>query len=243
VKHRFRFFSPNLSGSLITLDDEEHRHLAQVLRLQPGTEVEVFDGCGHVATASIIATHKKSTDLSVVAQDFVPRPAYPLWLGLGALSRGDLKDIVPALVELGVDRLLLFRHASIPKQRLEIGDVATWQRTLIAAAKQSKRAWLPSIERFDSLQDFCTAILPQASYRYEFSPEGSSQPFSFLAPGPIVGIVGSEMGFSIDEQSLIRSFGVTPVGLGSHVLRATTAAIAGLAVLSHVKISGSGFGA
>ena len=100
-EHR-AFLSPLSEGKQQLSGDEAH-HLARVLRVRAGQQLELFDGQGMVARATVQAVHKKHIDLDVALPE-PSRKELPFHLHLAiALLKGDkLASVVRQASELGV---------------------------------------------------------------------------------------------------------------------------------------------
>src|SRR6476661_2823871 len=105
-----RFYAPKdqFSGSQVTLDSDETRHLRDVLRLKAGDSVNVFDGEGNEFLCTIETVGKKEATLLIVSPAQPPAPESPLDLTLAvSLLKGDKFDLVTQkAVELGVTRIV-----------------------------------------------------------------------------------------------------------------------------------------
>ena len=146
------FYAPDISFSPV-LPDEEAAHAVRVLRLQEGDELLVTDGRGglfrcHVALAS--AKH-----CSVTVDEVLP--ASKGWPGQVCLAVAPTKNIdrlewlAEKATEIGFDTLSLllcdFSERRVVKaERLE--------KILVAAMKQSHKAWLPRLEAPERFSDF-----------------------------------------------------------------------------------------
>ncbi len=268
-KHIFRFFASRTSDTQWTLDDEDAHHALKVLRLPAGETVEATDGKGTLVRGSLLPTGKESADITNASVMHTDGPVAGLGivhrirleLAVGALKPGDLDDVIPALVELGIDRISVFITEETGKNRLADKSIERWNRIIRTATKQSKRLWLPELATFDSIHDWL-ASLPEASEtkdqnaRWIFAePEPDDcteteniktqtgfhavQGFSKRTDGNSVdspmmltGLVGSERGFSANEAQAVLKQGFMPVSLGPHILRARTAAIAAATMLA-----------
>jgi 16S rRNA (uracil1498-N3)-methyltransferase len=115
--------------------------------------------------------------------------------------------------------------------------VADWIRTAVEACKQCGNPWLPSMEPPSTLSAFLgrrgAGLLLVASLR------GDARPVRAVLGGesaPVDGVtlvLGPEGDFAPDEEEALRAAGAQPISLGPLVLRAETAAIAGLAVIQY----------
>ena len=257
-RHTFRFFGSRINDSRWVLEDAEAHHALKVLRLPAGEPVEVMDGKGTVVAGSLAPTGKESAEVNVTWSRTEPAEPVAMELAMGALKPGDFDDVLPALVELGMTRISLFINEQTGKNRVAEKSLDRWQRIVDAAVKQSKRAWRPEIATFSSMEEW---ILdrhgqgrPGGEVRWIFAEPGlegdggvgSATPavaalttvtgnaqHPFLSPPPsLIGLVGSEKGFSPPEVRAALDAGFFPVSLGPHVLRARTATVAAAAMLA-----------
>lgn len=242
-------FSPNLES--VSLAPDEARHLRDVLRLQPGEEVFVFDGAGKEFRCQVELTKRDSADLKVLAPAEPARAESPLRLTLAvALLKGEKFDlVVQKATELGVVRVVPVetKHADIRLRDASDAAkrVARWQRIALEAAKQSGRAVVPEITSpvvFDSL--FETTEQPTGD------PEDTMQGLMFserdgesllaackvipARPSSLTALIGSEGGWADEEIAIARRSGWNIITLGGRTLRAETAAIAVAALLQHL---------
>jgi 16S rRNA (uracil1498-N3)-methyltransferase len=247
---RRRFYAPPAAFTAdeksITLSPEETRHARDVLRLQAGEEVFVFDGAGREFRCDVESINRNSTTLTVVAEVEPARAESPLDLTLAiALLKGEKFDLViQKTTELGVKRIVPLdtergdvhlRDSHSSEKRL-----SRWRRIALEAAKQTGRAYVPEIAEpapFDSLLLSKPEDTSSKTARLMFSErEGASleATLSFTAqPTGIVALVGPEGGWSDEEIEAARAGGWGIVTLGGRILRAETAGIAVVTLLQH----------
>lgn len=236
-------FAPD--GSTVELASEEARHLRDVLRLERGDEVFVFDGEGREFRCTIKESGRNSATLFVEGQVEAARPESPLRLTLGlALLKGEKFDlVVQKATELGVRRIIPVVTKLSDIRLRDTADtarrVARWQRIALEACKQSGRALLPEV----ASPVLCAAFIESGSsgeedWRVMFAERGGSglnETIENLQAQPlaVTALVGSEGGWADEEIALAASAGWSVVTLGGRTLRAETAAIAITAVLQH----------
>jgi len=212
-------FVPDLDDP--RLDPDDHHHLARVLRLAPGSDVTVCDGRGRWRPARLTAGPEVEPRGDIVAD---PRPDPPITIAF-ALVKGERPELtVQKLTELGADRIVPF----VAERSVVRWDEAKAERqarrlTAIAreAAMQCRRTWLPEV---GEVVDFAAAAaLPGAVLAdREGVPPSLSQ---------AVVLVGPEGGWADAE----RAAGLPSVRIGTHVLRAETAAITACAILTAIR--------
>lgn len=246
---RRRFYAPPAAFTAdeksTTLSADETRHARDVLRLQAGEEIFVFDGAGREFHCAIQSITRNSTSLTVIAEVAAARPESPLDLTLGiALLKGEKFDLViQKTTELGVRRIVpLDTERTDVRLRDSNGSekrLTRWHRIALEAAKQTGRAYVPEIAEPVP----CTALLSAHNTstsvaRLMFSErDGSSLSEATLNLGAlsagIIALVGPEGGWSDDEIAAARAGGWSIVTLGGRTLRAETAGIAIVTLLQH----------
>lgn len=247
---RRRFFAPPEafapeSGSVVLAPDEA-RHLRDVLRLEHGAEVYVFDGLGHEHRCLIEEFARGLVKLKVLEEVEAARPESPLRLELAvALLKGEKFDLViQKATELGVAGIvpLITKQADVRLRDEEDGArrVMRWQRIALEAAKQSGRARVPDIaapRRFASLIE---AAPGDEVWRVMFSEREGDALSKMLEKmtarvTAATALVGPEGGWADEEITQARAAGWSIVTLGGRTLRAETAAITVAALLQHLR--------
>ena len=106
--NRFFFEPAGDVDSTVTLDKGESHHLANVLRLPVGMEIELFDGTGNLYIGRIKTAGKRVTVrlLEKVVSDGGKKAA--LWLYQGDLKGKKMDVVVQKCTELGVDYFVPF---------------------------------------------------------------------------------------------------------------------------------------
>lgn len=203
------------------LTDDDHRHLARVLRLRPGESVSVSDGAGAWRASTWTAAGTLEPEGEV---EHVPRPAPPITVGFAVLKGDRPEWVVQKLTELGVDRIVPLATARTVVRWDEARadrHVERLRRVAREAAMQSRRAWLPEVAELTGFAD--AAAWPGAALA-----ESGGAPLSLARP---VVLVGPEGGWAPEELDR----GLPTVDLGPTVLRAETAAMAAAAVLAALR--------
>lgn len=232
-----RFFAPpeNFEGQSLTLGEDETRHLRDVLRLQSGSEVRVFDGLGREFLCLVENVGKKSSLLKITGEVPPASPESGLYLTLAAaILKGEKFDlIVQKAVELGVTTLIPLQTArgdvkiSNAEKKLD-----RWRKIALEAAKQSGRAKLMEIPGTFDLQTLLEGS--EAADNFVMFSEREGFGLSSLNPSrKITALVGPEGGWEDSEIEAARKKGCSIVTLGGRVLRAETAAISIAAILQH----------
>lgn len=239
-----RLHVPASLGEGLSLDLPEGaaRHV-QVLRLQPGDALILFDGRGGEWAAQVTAMGRREVSVRVGAFTDVSRELpLTVTLAIGMPANERMDALVEKACELGVAAIQpLVCERSVLRLAGERAQkkVAHWQGVAIAACEQSGRTRVPTIAPVRALSDWLTTLGPpeHATARIVLSLR-DAMPLPSLREGPsLVALSGPEGGLSDAEEDNARRCGFAPVSLGARTLRADTAP---LALLSHVAIAAEG---
>lgn len=231
MAHTYRFFAEKKSQGLWLLEDDEVVHALKVLRLADGETVEVMDGKGVTGVGTLHVESKSKVSVCDVEEACHAKDPWTRSVLVGALKQGDIDDLIAPMVELGVDRILVYRQDDTPKFRVSDNSSERWQRLVRSAMKQSKRPWLVTVEAFDSLE-LAMSDVSTCQFRWMLSPDASSDFMDIIdevksaSGGGMAALIGGEKGFSVREESAAIRAGFTPIRLGPWVLRARTATAA-----------------
>lgn len=242
MSHLFRFVGERVGDKRWRLADDEAHHLAKVLRLEVGAEVEVTDGKGRWAKGTVQSSGAKSAEIEASEEGQVAPPTLPISFAVAALKPGDVDEILPALTELGVDHVHVFQQRGVAKLRMNDKAVERWSRILIQAVKQCKRAYVPTLVAHESLNEMLRHLrAPEKLVDWKnatklvLDPDSTVPVTKHLAgkrPTALFALAGGERGLTADELAALNANDFVPVKLGPNVLRSVTASVATLAALS-----------
>jgi 16S rRNA (uracil1498-N3)-methyltransferase len=232
--------APLASGTALSLPDGPARHLARVLRAQPGDALVIFNGRGGEFAASVESLRRNDVTVRIGAHDPVERESPLDTTLLQGIARGDKMDhILQKATELGVTRVIpvVTAHGNV---RLDADNADRkqqhWRGVVVAACEQCGRNRVPEVSAATSLAAALAAV--QAGLRAVMAPDDAATPLHALvaagspaAPRSIALLVGPEGGLANAEIQAARESGFTPCRLGPRVLRTETAGLAALAAL------------
>lgn len=223
-------------GASFVLDGAEGHHAAVVRRLVAGEALVLSDGSGGAADCVVTGPAPGGLRLAVTAVRRLDPPS-PRFVLVQALAKGDRGELAVELaVELGVDEVVPWSAArSVTRWDGPRGQrsLERWRSTARAAAKQSRRAWVPSVAELASTRS--VAGLIGAAAGALVLHEAADAPLAGVPlpdAGDLVLVVGPEGGLDDAELAAFADAGATPVRLGDPVLRTSTAGAAALAALS-----------
>ena len=233
-----RFFADLalVTGQTVCLPDQTARHV-QVLRLQPGDRITLFNNAGHGLRsdqpssegefeATVLRMGRSDVDVLIGAFTATAREAaraIHLIVGMPANERMDW------LVEKATERSVLRLKAERADKKL-----AHWRGIATAASEQCGRNRLPLIHEILTLADWLKKGQEAGGARLLLSLREGTRPLHQATAGSaaLTFLSGPEGGLSTAEEAAAMACGFSPVSLGPRVLRAETAPLACLALLT-----------
>ncbi|HKW99385.1 MAG TPA: RsmE family RNA methyltransferase [Bryobacteraceae bacterium] len=234
---RRRFFVDRIDGDRAELTGDGARHLARVLRAEPGQRYELSDN-HQLYLAEIAEVAPKGVTFRIVEALPAGPAASAITLYAALIKFDRFEWMIEKATELGVARIV-----PINTDRTEKGlDTAArkraerWRKIARESSEQSRRLTLPEIAPADT---FANALHDASRHRYFLEEQPGAEPlFAALPPSAdrkpadvIALLVGPEGGWTDREREAARAAGWRAVSLARNILRAETAAVAALAVL------------
>ncbi|MCH7985126.1 MAG: 16S rRNA (uracil(1498)-N(3))-methyltransferase [Acidobacteria bacterium] len=235
---RRRFMVKGFGSGRAALTGEQAHHLARVLRAQPGQLYELSDG-REVWLGRVAGVSRDRIEFELV-EKLTQASAEPRLVLLAALIKFDRWEwLLEKGTELGVTEVVPVAAARTLKRLAQAAPArsARWQKILLNAAQQARRAAPPRLlpvsratEAFAQVDAQVKILLSEARE----SPLLRMVLREFPAPLQSVALaIGPEGGWTEEEREAAHAAGFREASLGGNILRAETAVLAALAVLSH----------
>ena len=218
-------------GTTVPLDRAQANYLLNVLRMNEGDEVLLFNGREGEWRAAVEPTGRKRAVLIVQARIRAQTATPDLHLLFAPLKRERLDYMVQKAVEMGAGLLrpVLTQHT---QARFNV------ERARLNAIEAAEQCGILAVPTVHDPERLGAALDGWDDRRLVFCDEGETSQNPLDALGtlqrgePLAVLIGPEGGFSEDERARLRVMDrVTPIPLGPRVLRADTAAVAALAVV------------
>lgn len=218
------FYSTDLEGERLTLDAENSRHAAKVLRLGIGDELHLTDGLGILVKARIEVPDAKKCLVHVLERELVAQRHPALTLAVAPTKNiARFEWFLEKATEIGVERIVPIlcersERKVIKPERLE--------KVLVSAMKQSLKSWKPQLEEpspFSELIHAPFAGKKCIAWMDEAQPEHLRSVVNSMENALI--LIGPEGDFSPNEVERAKSNHFQPISLGPSRLRTETAAI------------------
>ena len=219
-------------GQGLAADDGQYNYLHNVLRLEDGADLLVFNGRDGEWLARLRYPSRKKILLEPVERTR-PQPApSDLHYLFAPLKVGRLDYLVQKAVEMGAGVLqpVMTQHV-----QGRIGSIDRLRANAIEAAEQCGILAIAEVREPVRLADLLESWDHRRRIVYCDEGADTNNPVAALKAieeRRLALLVGPEGGFSAEEQTLLRSLPfVTAIPLGPRILRADTAAVAAMAVI------------
>ncbi|MDD4385116.1 MAG: 16S rRNA (uracil(1498)-N(3))-methyltransferase [Bacteroidales bacterium] len=219
------FYIPSIFGNPITLPEEESKHCVRVLRMDVGDALQIVDGKGTLFNCQLTNPHPKHCEVEIVNEvhGFAKRD-FHLHVAIAPTKNIDRFEwFLEKATEIGIDVItpILCEHSerkSLNHERLE--------RILIAAMKQSVKAYLPKLNPLVPFNQLITSQQEQQKLIAYCGNYDEPHAKSLIEKGKsILFLIGPEGDFSPQEVDFAKRNGFSTVGLGPSRLRTETAGV------------------
>ena len=220
-------------NSIINLEEDTSRHIAQVLRMEAGEKLQLTDGRGNLHTAEISKVHKKSTSVKVLSSDYSPPNPGKIVVAISLIKTASRFEwFLEKATEIGVNEIIPLLCERTEKHHFRLDRMKS---ILISAMLQSQQSWLPqlseprplseNLSRFDYLQKFIAHCQENEKHSIKEVFEKGKDAFILIGP---------EGDFSQKEIEKALQHNFLPVSLGETRLRTETAGIVAVCLLKNL---------
>jgi len=220
------FYTPDIKGLRHTLNEEESAHIVRVLRLKAGDAITLTDGRGGRYTAKIVEAHHKRCETEIIEQqtEYGKRP-YRLHIGIAPTKNIDrLEWFIEKATEIGIDEITPLLCERSERKNVNIERL---QRVMIAAMKQSQKAYLPIINEITAFSKWIETQKQNHCYIAHCN-EGDKYLLKNLYQSGLSAVIaiGPEGDFSMQEIMQAINCRFKGITLGTSILRTETAGVA-----------------
>jgi 16S rRNA (uracil1498-N3)-methyltransferase len=224
---------PLAPGAEFALGNTATRHV-QVLRLQPGDALTLFDGSGGQWAGVINAISRREVRVRTLHFDAVERElARAVTLAVGMPANERMDALIEKASELGVARiqpLVCERSVLRVAGDRAVRKATHWRAVAIAACEQCGRNRVPEVAEPMRLGAWLDGLEGQRQARWLLSTaDAAPWPPAVSDAAQVLVLSGPEGGFAPAEEAAARTAGFEAFSLGARVLRADTAPLAALA--------------
>ena len=232
---RRRFFVDQVRNGLAEISGDDAKHLTRVLRVETGQRYEISDNRS-VYLAEIETARKEKVTFRALEKLPETEPPLRMILCAAIVKFDHFEWMIEKATELGVAEIqpVITVRTERGLEKAAQKRLERWRRIGLEASQQSRRARLPEIGEPASWSD---ALSTEARYHYALDenadlPLAAELPAERHAGDTVALLIGPEGGWTDEERSGFIAAGWAAVSLGPLILRAETAALAALSVVS-----------
>jgi 16S rRNA (uracil1498-N3)-methyltransferase len=233
---RRRFFVDEVRSGRAEIRGDDANHLTRVLRVEAGERYEISDN-RDVFLAEIETARKEHVVFRALEKLPATEPEAHVVLCAALIKFDHFEWMIEKATEMGVAKIIpvIATRSEYGLERAAQKRIERWRRIAVEASQQSRRAFLPEIELPVS---FGAALAKAASHKYVLDEDPVALPIASAIPAvrnisdEITVLIGPEGGWTDEERAGFTNSQWTAVSLGPLILRAETAAVAALAMIS-----------
>jgi 16S rRNA (uracil1498-N3)-methyltransferase len=217
----------------VTGNDVEHLH---ALRVKEGDDIKISDGVSLNYDAVVKEVRKNSVSFELIkSYEFENEPKIDITVYCALLKGGSNEDVIKQAVELGANKIVFFSSSNCIAEKREKGE--KYAKTARQAAMQAGRDRIPEVVSGVTFAEMIDGLA--AADISAFFHEKADLPLYDVIltkkdPRSAAFAVGPEGGFSDKEAEIAIQKGIPVVSLGKRILRAVTAPLCALSVLTSV---------
>ena len=231
------FYTETIASSqnTILLNEENSRHIVQVLRMLEGRQINLTDGLGTIYTAEIVEAHKKKCTVKIIDTLKKHAPAHKVCIAVSPVKNSSRFEwFLEKATEMGVTEILPLLCERTEKQHLKFERL---RGILMSAMLQSQQAWLPVLhepvkfEKFVKQNTFANKFIAHCEEQNKTSLKDIIGKSTAQLINQSTILIGPEGDFTKEEIELAMQNNFTPVALGNTRLRTETAALVAVTLL------------
>ena len=222
----------------VDIKDENFNHIKNVLRMKIDDELIVSckeTGNSFLCTISEIGDNKIVCKIIEERESTEPKGEVTLFQGIPKSDKMEL--IIQKTVEVGINKIYPVEMKFCIGKIKDNKKITRWQTISEAAAKQSKRNIIPTIENPISFKEMAEVLKEYDLALVAYENEEKTNIKEVLQQNPdakkIAIIIGPEGGISKEEVESLVSNGTKEVSLGKRILRTETASISMLSMIMY----------
>ncbi len=225
------FYIANIPGDKIPvqLDEDNSKHVVQVLRMQNGEMLNLTDGRGNIFRCSILDNHRKKCMLEIKEKIWVKPPEKKISIAISPVKNNTRFEwFLEKATEIGVGTIVPLICERTEKQHLKPERM---QQIIISAMLQSQQAWMPELKEVVKFSAFIKETREGDKLIAHCDDQHKTLLSTYQPVNSSTILIGPEGDFTPKEieEALVNGF--TAVSLGNTRLRTETAGIVAAALL------------
>ena len=231
------FFVPQLTNGneILTLDEDQSKHIIQVLRMQNGEEILLTDGKGTKAHTVIIDDHRKHCVVKILSIINEEESQAKVSIAISLIKNTSRFEwFLEKATEIGINEIIPLLCERTEKEKFRLDRM---QNILISAMLQSQQCWLPVLHEPVSFNELLNQDRDGNKFIAHCLQEQKQQLSSFTHHSSLIThsliLIGPEGDFTEKEIQSALEKNFIPVALGNTRLRTETAGIVAATLLAN----------
>ena len=223
------------ADSIVVLNEENSKHIVQVLRMAEGRQINITDGLGTICTAEIVEAHKKKCTVKIIDTLKQIAPAKKVCIAISPVKNSSRFEwFLEKATEIGVTEIVPLICERTEKQYLKYDRL---RGILISAMLQSQQSWLPVLHEPIKFEKFVEENKSNHKFiaHCEEQNKTSLKEITGKLSNEIITqsliLIGPEGDFSKEEIAVALQNNFIPISLGQTRLRTETAAMVAATLL------------
>ena len=223
------------ADSIVVLNEENSKHIVQVLRMAEGRQINITDGLGTICTAEIVEAHKKKCTVKIIDTLKQIAPAKKVCIAISPVKNSSRFEwFLEKATEIGVTEIVPLICERTEKQYLKYDRL---RGILISAMLQSQQSWLPVLHEPIKFEKFVEENKSNHKFiaHCEEQNKTSLKEITGQLSNEIITqsliLIGPEGDFSKEEIAIALQNNFIPISLGQTRLRTETAAMVAATLL------------
>jgi len=218
------YYSSEIDDEYIVLDRIESRHFSKVMRNLPESEICITDGLGNIYRCKYYSNQSDNLVFKVKSQikDYNKRDYY---LHIAIVPTKNIKKMewfIEKAVEIGIDEISFILGERSERKDIKLDRL---QKISVSAIKQSKQAFLPTINKIKNFDLFISDTVETSKLIADTSQDLKNTSIHINSSQSTCVLIGPEGGFTEDEICLAHKKSFQSISFGSSIMRTETAAI------------------
>ncbi|MBK7882802.1 MAG: 16S rRNA (uracil(1498)-N(3))-methyltransferase [Chitinophagaceae bacterium] len=220
--------------TLLTLDENTAKHVVQVLRMQPGEQLQLTNGKGNLFTAEISGINKKRCEVKIKEAGYKLQAGRKIAIAISLIKNNSRFEwFLEKATEIGIAEIIPLLCSRTEKQHFRYDRMKT---ILISAMLQSQQCWLPALHEPIFFFDFVNTATQQQKFIAHCADESSKKQLTTQlinqSSNQLI-LIGPEGDFTATEIKAAIENNFIPVALGDTRLRTETAGIVAATLLQN----------
>lgn len=221
----------------LTLDEDQSKHIIQVLRMKNGEDLLLTDGKGTKAHAVIIDDHRKHCSVKILSHIIEPEKKPKVSIAISLIKNTSRFEwFLEKATEIGINEIIPLICERTEKEKFRLDRM---QNILVSAMLQSQQCWLPVLHEPIVFDELINQEREGNKFIAHCLPEQKQQLSSLIYDSRLtihdshIILIGPEGDFTEKEIQSALQKNFIPVALGNTRLRTETAGIVAASLLAN----------